>query len=66
VTRALGKRTSEVEFVVSDAAKEQFFQDQSFQETALLFGGGSKSLLTLAHLLDQNVSPYLISLWGDS
>ena len=34
------------------------------KETALLFGGGSESLLTLALLREKNISPYLASVWG--
>ncbi len=35
-------------------------------ETALLFGGGSESLLTLSYLLDKGISPYLVSGWGSN
>ena len=35
-------------------------------KTALLFGGGSESLLTLARLNDKGISPLLVSMWGSN
>lgn len=64
-SRVLGKRTANIEFITSDSNKEYTYENKNFKETALLFGGGSESLLTLAHLLDRKISPYLASLWGE-
>jgi hypothetical protein len=64
-TGVLCKKTTAVEFIVPDLAQEYLSDNENRKETALLFGGGSESLLTLAYLLDKKISPYLASLWGD-
>jgi len=61
---ALSKRTSRIEFIIPDSQETLSPEKANLKETALLFGGGSESLLTLAHLLEKKISPYLVSLWG--
>lgn len=62
-TRTLAKRTARLDFVVPDSVSEVSSTDKEFKKTALLFGGGTESSLTLAHLLDKGIAPYLVSLW---
>lgn len=64
-SRILCKRTARIEFIVPKKMNEEAPKNRSFKETALIFGGGSESLLTLARLLDKKISPYLVSLWGE-
>jgi hypothetical protein len=63
-TRVLCKKTATVEFIVPEPDQGYFPGNENGKETALLFGGCAESLLTLAHLLDQKISPYLASLWA--
>lgn len=65
-SRVLFKKESHLEFVMPSIASSSEERPQKVKETALLFGGGSESLLTLAHLLDQGTRPLLISLWGEN
>jgi hypothetical protein len=64
-TSVVCKKITEVDFIVPDLAQGHLCDYENRQETALLFGGGSESLLSLAYLLDKKISPYLVSLWGD-
>ncbi len=57
-------RPCQVEFVNGEEDEPYEVCDDSYSENALLLGGGSESLLTLATLLDEGVRPYLISLGG--
>ena len=67
---ALSKRPACVEFVaqeesiISHVQEAPESENSGLKETALLLGGGSESLLTLARLLKKGIAPILISLWG--
>ena len=63
-SRKLYKRPCNVTFKNTIDNKGQL-QNSTGSNTALLFGGGSESLLTLAYFLENKITPILISVWGN-
>lgn len=63
-TRVFARRVARLEFVAPAQTEKPAAENEDLQETALLFGGGTESLLTLGRLLDQKIKPYLVSVWG--
>ena len=60
------KTKCNLSIINGDMFKDEDQANKDRAKIALLFGGGSESLLALAHLLEKRVSPYIISLGGPS
>ncbi len=60
--RKLYKRSGAVHVENGDC--DPAYKNQSFENTAVFFGGGTESLLTLARLGERGLRPYLISFGG--
>lgn len=63
--RVMGRKSSVVKILAPGITPEEK-REGTPDKTALLFGGGSESLLTLGRLMDKGIRPYLISCWGRS
>ncbi len=61
-SKKLFRQKAAVEFTTT--AEPAGYRPGPFKETALFFGGGTESLLTLARLQKEGVSPYLVSFGG--